>query len=813
MMIIKPSNNNEICEKCNFVCNTVHFQQNFKNWTSGNKIIDKFIQNIQLSTHHDINESLEWISYDRFCNIDYVLYNGFYEMYKANWIDGTIFEWNNEYQNWERIDQNMFVILKSLNNLKNEFMNKFNVDYEFYGITQNPETKSYLMVLNNKRQSKHFQPKFENWTSGNIIIDRFIKNTQLSAQNFGLKAFEWIPYDRFCKIKYIAKGRFGNIYRAIWIDGHIEWDNKQHNWKKQNQNLLIKRAHEFYGITRDLKANYIMVYKYHKICETCNFKCNAKRFQQNFENWTSGNDDIDKYIRDIQSTCHTEYETSKTLEWIPYDRLYDIQYIAKSKFNKIYRAKWIDGCIDEWDNKIKNWKRYNDNMVVITVHCKVYGITQDPITKEYMIALNEICKKCKLVCYAKYFQQNFENWTSGNDDIDKFIQDIQLTCHTEYETSKALERIPYNRFYDNKFIAQGGFAKVYRAKWIDGYIDKWDNKIQNWKRINQNMYITSHFKVNLNKCIIKLYGITQDPVTKNYVMVLDFAENGNLRNYLNLCYNKLSWNDKFNYLHSIAHGIRDIHEKELIHRDLHIGNILRLKSITCITDMGLCKPADYNLLEKTKNNVYGVLPYIAPEILRGQNYTKSADIYSFGIIMYEVISGLPPYSDVSHDDNLAIKICKGLRPRFKIKVPQLIVRLIKRCLDANQLNRPKAEELKEILSQWFRESSNKFFNCTIIQNQIKEAENINYNLSASNTFSTNLGILYETHSEAIYTSRLFNFNNLPEPKNSDDYYEENDNIISIKSSASLSLSLQIDIRQLNINNDDVNSEYRSKERI
>ena len=60
--------------------------------------------------------------------------------------------------------------------------------------------------------------------------------------------------------------------------------------------------------------------------------------------------------------------------------------------------------------------------------------------------------------------------------------------------------------------------------------------------------------------------------------------------------------------------------------------------------MGLCKPADYNKLENTNNNnVYGVLPYIAPEILRGQNYTKAAVVYSFGIIMYEVFSGLPPY--------------------------------------------------------------------------------------------------------------------------------------------------------------------------
>ena len=65
--------------------------------------------------------------------------------------------------------------------------------------------------------------------------------------------------------------------------------------------------------------------------------------------------------------------------------------------------------------------------------------------------------------------------------------------------------------------------------------------------------------------------------------------------------------------------------------------------------MGLCKPVDYNILENTNNNIYGILPYIAPEILRGQNYTKAADVYSFGIIMYEVFSGLPLYHNVSHD--------------------------------------------------------------------------------------------------------------------------------------------------------------------
>ena len=178
-----------------------------------------------------------------------------------------------------------------------------------------------------------------------------------------------------------------------------------------------------------------------------------------------------------------------------------------------------------------------------------------------------------------------------------------------------------------------------------------------------------HHKINVTaRFITKLYGISQDLKTKNYIMVLEYAEHGSLRNYLDDG-DKLIWGIKFSDLHDIACGLSQIHAKELIHRDLHIGNILSFSSTgnyTMITDMGLCRPADYNKLENTnKNKIYGVLPYIAPEILRGQNYTKAADVYSFGIIMYEVFSGLPPYHDVSHDKILAMKICLGFRPRFK----------------------------------------------------------------------------------------------------------------------------------------------------
>ena len=107
----------------------------------------------------------------------------------------------------------------------------------------------------------------------------------------------------------------------------------------------------------------------------------------------------------------------------------------------------------------------------------------------------DLCKECNQentdykwckACNAKHFQQNFEKWSSGNVDIDKFIQDTQLSVNYYWNV---LEWIPYDRFYDIEYIAKGGFGKVYRAIWIDGYIIKWDNKNQNWKRPYRNKFV------------------------------------------------------------------------------------------------------------------------------------------------------------------------------------------------------------------------------------------------------------------------------------------------------------------------------------
>src|SRR5436853_4689279 len=111
-------------------------------------------------------------------------------------------------------------------------------------------------------------------------------------------------------------------------------------------------------------------YKKHGLCEECSQpntgwrwcqSCNSKHFQQDFNKWTSGNKEIDEFIQKFQlnATRHEE-----VLEWIPYEKFRDIEYLAKGGFGTVHKAKWIDGYICYWDINKNKWFRNGDEHIV-----------------------------------------------------------------------------------------------------------------------------------------------------------------------------------------------------------------------------------------------------------------------------------------------------------------------------------------------------------------------------------------------------------------------------------------------------------------
>src|SRR5207249_10179555 len=116
-----------------------------------------------------------------------------------------------------------------------------------------------------------------------------------------------------------------------------------------------------------------------------------------------------------------------------------------------------------------------------------------------------------------------------------------------------------------------------------------------------------------------------------------YAENGSLRQHLDNKFNFLDWMRKLKILKRISEGLKNIHNNGLIHQDFHCGNILSYSTgKALIADLGLCQPANVKSSQSGDKQIFGVLPYVAPEVLRGKVYTQASDIYGFGIIAYEV---------------------------------------------------------------------------------------------------------------------------------------------------------------------------------
>src|SRR5215203_4764340 len=144
-----------------------------------------------------------------------------------------------------------------------------------------------------------------------------------------------------------------------------------------------------------------------------------------------------------------------------------------------------------------------------------------------------------------------------------------------------------------------------------------------------------------------------------------------------------------------------IHEEDYVHHDLHSGNIFLYDiKYSFIGDLGLCQ----QIVDKkdNPNKIFGVIPYLAPEVLSRKPYTKESDVYSFGMIMWEYTTGKKPFHDREHNHLLISDILNGIRPQVTDDTPEFYAELMKKCWDHSPENRPTAKEIKDCLKGYYR---------------------------------------------------------------------------------------------------------------
>lgn len=161
---------------------------------------------------------------------------------------------------------------------------------------------------------------------------------------------------------------------------------------------------------------------------------------------------------------------------------------------------------------------------------------------------------------------------------------------------------------------------------------------------------------------------------KNITILMDFMKSGSLSDLLELEHNGFCPENYDNtkrqiMLIGIARGMMILHQLHIIHRDLKAENILVDEDFyPRITDFGLSKFFDpyHSMSQSIKDS--GTAIYMAPEVIESDHFNTKADVYAFGILMNEILSGKRAYSDYLKGKKrmtciqLKTAICDGLRP-------------------------------------------------------------------------------------------------------------------------------------------------------
>ncbi|PKC62959.1 hypothetical protein RhiirA1_538117 [Rhizophagus irregularis] len=199
--------------------------------------------------------------------------------------------------------------------------------------------------------------------------------------------------------------------------------------------------------------------------------------------------------------------------------------------------------------------------------------------------------------------------------------------------------------------------------------------------------------IYFNQNINRFYGITEDS-DGNYFSILEYANEGNLRDYLKNKFSKLQWDDKVHMAVDITGGLMCLHSKKVIHGALYAHNILVHHGALKIAGFGLFKQVESTLASEN-------LVYVEPHYLRDQSYKRDmkSDIYSLGILLWELSSGRPPFSNYVHDlAQLENEVLVGLREDQIENTPLGYVQLYQKCWQDDPNIRPTINEVHNILS-------------------------------------------------------------------------------------------------------------------
>ncbi|XP_076077078.1 mitogen-activated protein kinase kinase kinase 7-like isoform X6 [Mytilus galloprovincialis] len=267
-----------------------------------------------------------------------------------------------------------------------------------------------------------------------------------------------------------------------------------------------------------------------------------------------------------------------------------------------------------------------------------------------------------------------------------------------------VEEIDFRELQFYEVVGKGAFGVVSRAKWRSK-----DVAVKLIETESERKAFMTELKqlsrVN-HPNIVKLYGACTKPPT--VCLVMEYAEGGSLYNVLHGAGPQPIYNTAhaMSWLLQCAIGVEYLHgmkPKALIHRDLKPPNLLLIMGGTVLKICDFGTACD---IQTHMTNNKGSAAWMAPEVFEGNMYSEKCDVFSFGIILWEVITRRKPFDEIGGPAfRIMWAVHNGTRPPLISNLPKPLELLMVRCWSGNPAERPSMIEVARIMThlyQFFR---------------------------------------------------------------------------------------------------------------